>query len=46
MQMYNGLGIGKATSVLGAVAAALIPIPFLFWMYGERLRKKSTFAPY
>ena len=43
--MYNGLGIGKATTVLGCVAAALIPVPVLFYFYGERLRARSRYAP-
>ncbi|KAI9705368.1 MAG: hypothetical protein M1820_005198 [Bogoriella megaspora] len=43
--MFNGLGIGPAMSILGAVACVAIPIPFLFIKYGLRLRKKSKFAP-
>ena len=43
--MYHSMGIGPATSVLGAVAAALLPVPFIFMKYGLILRKKSKFAP-
>lgn len=43
--MYHNLGVGPATSVLGAVAAAMLPVPFIFMRYGLFLRKKSNFAP-
>lgn len=36
--MYNALGIGWGTSLMGFIAAAFIPLPFVFWIYGERLR--------
>ncbi|KAK6209988.1 major facilitator superfamily protein [Colletotrichum tabaci] len=37
-QMYETLGHGWGNSLLGFVALALTPIPFLFIRYGERLR--------
>jgi hypothetical protein len=43
--MYHTMGVGPATSVLGAVAAALLPVPFIFMKIGLVLRKKSNFAP-
>lgn len=43
--MYHAMGVGPATSVFGAVAAALLPVPFIFMKYGSALRKKSKFAP-
>lgn len=43
--MFAALGVGPAMSLLGGVAAALIPVPFLFIQYGLTLRKKSRFAP-
>lgn len=30
---------------LGCVAALFIPMPFLFYKYGKRIRARSTFAP-
>ena len=44
--MYSGLGVGLATTVLACVAAAMVPIPVLFYFYGAKLRKRSEFAPY
>jgi MFS transporter, DHA1 family, multidrug resistance protein len=43
-RMYRTLGSPWATSLLAFLTAALIPAPFLFWKYGESLRKKSKFA--
>ncbi|KAI1269617.1 MFS general substrate transporter [Xylariaceae sp. FL1019] len=43
--LFNGLGINYASTLLGVVAAVLVPIPVLFWKYGAKLRQKSRFAP-
>ncbi|MCJ1391882.1 hypothetical protein MMC18_004749 [Xylographa bjoerkii] len=43
LPMYNTLGLGSGNSVLGFIATALIPIPFLLVKYGERLRKNTRF---
>ncbi|KAM7222007.1 Major facilitator superfamily domain containing protein [Rhypophila decipiens] len=43
--MYDAMGIQWASTLLGCVAAALVPIPVLFYLYGHKLRAKSTFAP-
>ncbi|KAM0262066.1 hypothetical protein ACHAPA_009429 [Fusarium lateritium] len=40
LPMYNKLGMGWGNSLLGFIAAALIPAPWLFIKYGEHLRKK------
>ncbi|TGO24394.1 hypothetical protein BPAE_0104g00250 [Botrytis paeoniae] len=42
--MFQGLGIDWGSSVLGFVATALIPIPFLFYVYGKRIRMKGKFT--
>ncbi|KAI0309817.1 major facilitator superfamily domain-containing protein [Amylostereum chailletii] len=43
--MYNALGYGKANSILGAVAIVIgCPAPYLFWVYGERIRNASKYA--
>jgi len=39
-KMYNALGLGWGNSLLGFIATALIPIPFLFVRYGKRIRTK------
>jgi MFS transporter, DHA1 family, multidrug resistance protein len=42
--MYNKLGVGWASSLLGFLAIAFIPIPFFLYKYGEQLRKRSRYA--
>lgn len=44
-QMYQGLGIGWASSLLGFVTLALMPIPFAFYVWGPRLRQNSKYRP-
>lgn len=39
--LYARLGLGWGNSVLGFIALATLPIPFLILRYGERLRKAS-----
>lgn len=43
--MFNGLGIEWASTLLGCVAAVLIPIPIIFYLYGHKIRAKSRVAP-
>jgi len=43
--MFEGMGIQWAATLLGAVAAALVPIPVIFYLYGHKIRAKSAFAP-
>lgn len=44
-QMYNKLGAQWASSLLGFVALAMAPIPFVLSRYGPLLRVKSKYAP-
>lgn len=43
LQMYDGLGTGWATSLLGFCALALMPIPFCFYWWGPALRSRCKF---
>ena len=43
--MFDALGVGGGGSLIGGIAALLAPIPFVFYYYGEPLRKRSKFAP-
>jgi len=36
--MYEALGLGWGNTLFGFISLAMIPIPVLFWKYGERLR--------
>lgn len=44
-QMFDGMGIQYAATLLGCVAAVLAPIPFIFYKYGAKIRQKSAYAP-
>ena len=44
-KMYDALGYGWGNSLLGFVAVGLgVPAPFLIWLFGQKLRARSTFA--
>lgn len=43
--MFDSLGVGGGASLIGGVGVLLAPIPFIFYRYGEGIRKKSKFAP-
>jgi len=43
--MFDRLGINYAGTLLGCLAAACVPIPITFYLYGKKLRQKSKFAP-
>ena len=41
--MYDALGVGWGTSVLGFISIAFIPLPFIFYFYGQRIRETKRF---
>ncbi|GKT89161.1 major facilitator superfamily transporter [Colletotrichum tofieldiae] len=43
-QMYDRLGDQWASSLLGFLGLACCAIPFLFWVYGARIRARSKYA--
>lgn len=44
MVQFNGLGVNWTGTLVGAVAAAMAPIPVLFYLYGHKIRARSKFA--
>lgn len=42
--MYHNIGVGPASSITGGFAALLIPVPFIFYIYGERVRGASKWS--
>jgi DHA1 family multidrug resistance protein-like MFS transporter len=42
--LYTKLGVGWASTLLGFLACAFIPIPILLYYYGERIRLVSKRA--
>ncbi|RSL87252.1 hypothetical protein CEP52_015590 [Fusarium oligoseptatum] len=43
IQMYQKLGIDWASSLLGFIAVALLPVPWVLFKYGPRIRAKSAY---
>ncbi|KAJ5919360.1 Major facilitator superfamily domain general substrate transporter [Penicillium verhagenii] len=42
--MFHNLGVPWAASVLGFISVALLPIPYLFYIYGRRLRARGKYS--
>ncbi|KAH8429433.1 MFS transporter [Aspergillus melleus] len=45
VQMYHKLGVDWASSLLGFITVAMIPIPVVFFIYGKKIRAMSKFSP-
>lgn len=45
VQMYHKLGVDWASSLLGFITAAMVPIPIVFFIYGKRIRAMSKYSP-
>lgn len=43
VQMFSSLGIGWASSLLGFVSVALVPVPWVLYRYGNRIRAHSQY---
>ncbi|KAJ5732329.1 Efflux pump bik6 [Penicillium malachiteum] len=42
--MYDNIGVDWGTSVFGFFAAALIPVPFLFFFWGKQIRARGKWS--
>ena len=42
--MYANIGVGPASSITGGFAALLVPVPFVFYVYGKSIRKGSRWS--
>ena len=42
-RMYETLGLGWGSSLLAFIALAMCPIPYVFFRYGERIRRSKRF---
>ncbi|KAL2048870.1 hypothetical protein ABVK25_010876 [Lepraria finkii] len=43
--MFDNLGVPWAMSLLGFLCTAMVPVPFLFYIYGAKIRKWSKYSP-
>ncbi|KAL0932494.1 cycloheximide resistance protein [Colletotrichum truncatum] len=41
--IFDALGVGWGNSVLGFISLAFLPLPFILYMYGERIRESRLF---
>ncbi|KAJ6510594.1 hypothetical protein C8R45DRAFT_392866 [Mycena sanguinolenta] len=44
LQMYHALSVQGSTSLLGGIACLLAPLPFIFRVYGGRMRERSKYT--
>ncbi|ROV88362.1 hypothetical protein VSDG_09425 [Cytospora chrysosperma] len=42
--LYHNLGVGPGQSIFAGFACLLIPVPFVFYVYGKRIRAKSKWS--
>ncbi|KAF4984058.1 hypothetical protein FZEAL_671 [Fusarium zealandicum] len=42
--MYHNIGTGPSSCITGGFAALLIPVPFVFYRYGKRIRAGSKWS--
>lgn len=41
---YENLGVHWTLTILGAISAIMVPVPYLFYIFGEKIRSYSKFA--
>ncbi len=41
---YQGIGVHWTLTLLGIIATVLVPVPYMIYKYGPKLREKSKFA--
>ena len=41
--VYDRLGIAWATSLLGFISVALLPVPWILFVWGPKIRQKSAY---
>lgn len=42
LDMYDALGLGWGNSLLAFIALAMVPVPVVFSLFGERIRNSSV----
>lgn len=41
---YKNMGVHWTLTILGAISALCVPLPYLFFVFGERIRRRSKYA--
>lgn len=44
LPMFHNLGIPWASSLIGFIGVLMMPIPYLFFIYGEKIRAKGKWS--
>jgi MFS family permease len=42
--LYDNIGVGPGSSITGGFAALLIPVPYVFYIYGKKIRARSKWS--
>lgn len=42
--MYDNLGVGPGESIFAGIACLLMPVPWFFYFYGERIRARHPLS--
>lgn len=43
LQLFSALGAGWGSTLLGFITVVMAPIPWCFWIWGDKLRKRSKY---
>ncbi|KAL8671960.1 MAG: hypothetical protein Q9168_003556 [Polycauliona sp. 1 TL-2023] len=41
---YTNVGVPRTLTILGAISALCVPLPYLFFVFGPKIRKRSKYA--
>lgn len=44
LPMYHNIGVDWGSTIFACISVAMIPIPFLFFVYGERIRNRGYWS--
>lgn len=42
--IYRSIGVHYTLTILGSISAAMTPVPYLLYIYGPKIRKRSKYA--
>lgn len=41
---YRNMGVHWTLTIMGGISALMVPVPYLFFRYGKKIRGWSTYA--
>lgn len=44
VRFYENLGVHYTLTILGAISAAMVPVPYAFYKWGPKIRSYSKYA--